>query len=221
MVFIYSTVGGLRSADCQVELELCYRLDTNNAPETILIKFSQPLPSPAPAFSTTAWTLSLSNGWCLYAKLFNVSDSYALTFSTSINSGLSWTAGGSVTVPPLSACSSTLSPPIISPLGFSSLGPVVVTLTTTAANAATYYQLTGSGYSPPVLYTGPFILNQPGNTTVLTYSSRAGSLTSIIVVATYIIRYCSNSNITSMGVAPIPSGTWFFFLLHFKYSIQA
>ena len=188
-----------------MELELCYRKDGGDAYPSILLTFSQLLPPPSPLLATTAWSLTLSNGWCLYSKLYNVSDMYPLNFMTSTNNGTSWTPGGSLTVPAATLCASTLSPPIISPLGFSSVGPVIVTVGTSASDAATYYRLTGAGYSPLQLYTSPFILNQPGNTTVLAYSARAGTLSSMTVVSTYIIRHCSSVNVTSVGVAPIPS----------------
>lgn len=128
-----------------------------------------------------------------------------LSFTTSSNNESTWTAGGTVTVPAQTACATTLTPPTIFPLGFSSLGPVVVTLSTTAPGAATYYQLTGAGYSPSALYTGPFIINQPGSTTVLAYSSRAGAVSSQTVVATFIISYCVSRNVSSVGIATIPS----------------
>jgi len=110
-----------------------------------------------------------------------------------------------VSVPSTSACALTLAPPQIMPLGFSSIGPVVVNISTTAAGASTYYQLVGAGYSPSKLYTGPITLNQPGNTTVLAYSSKAGALSSITVVTTYIISFCGHRNVSSVGVAPIPN----------------
>lgn len=42
----------------------------------ILMTFSQPLPPSrsTPLLATIAWPLALSNGWCLYVKLYNVSD---------------------------------------------------------------------------------------------------------------------------------------------------
>lgn len=129
-----------------------------------------------------------------------------LTFATSLNNGSSWTVGGTVTAPAATACVTTLSSPVFSPLGFSAVGPVVVTITTTAPGAATYYQLTGAGYSPSKLYTGPFVLDDPGNTTVLAYSVRAGALNSATVIATYVISLSSNPNVTALGVACSPYG---------------
>ena len=188
-----------------MELELCYRSDEGDAYPGVLLTFSQLVPPPSPLLATTAWSLNLSNGWCLYSKLYNVSDIYPLNFVTSTNNAATGTPGGSLTVPAATLCASTLSPPTISPLGFSSVGPVIVTVGTSASGAATFYRLTGAGYSPLLLYAGPFILNQPGNTTVLAYSAKAGTLPSMTVVATYIIRHCSSPNVTSVGVAPIPS----------------
>ena len=233
--------GGLRASDCQVELQICYRNDDATALPSILIKLSQPVPSPpAPPLATVAWILTLSNGWGLYAKLYNVSDACEcelvggpgvsrgssgqacvlspwpprpslpatdpLTFATSLNNGSSWTVGGTVTAPAATACVTTLSSPVFSPLGFSSVGPVVVTIITTAPGAATYYQLTGAGYSPSKLYTGPFVLDDPGNTTVLAYSARAGALSSATVIATYVISLSSNPNVTAQGVSCSPYG---------------
>ena len=225
-----SCAGGLRSSDCQVELQVCYRNDDATALPRILIKFSQPVPSPpAPPLATLAWILPLSNGWSLYAKLYNVSaacehglvfnlsrmrpqprasplSADPLTYAVSLTNGSSWTLGGTVTVPAATACVTTLSPPVIMPLGFASVRPVVVTITTTAPGAATFYRLTGAGYSPSQLYVSPFVLDDPGNTTVLAYSAKAGALNSATTVATYVISLSSNPNVTAVGVACSPYG---------------
>jgi hypothetical protein len=180
---------------------VCYRRDDSSASPSTRVFFSQNRPSQLGG-ATAQWALSLNNGWCLYPKLFNVTNA-TLTFSYSSNNGSSWTAGASVIPPPTTSFVQSLLPPIISPLGSAFLGPVLVTITTQASGASTYYQLTGATYGVPQLYSGPFLVNQPGNTTVLAYSVKAGSLTSTTTLATYIISVCSHPNITSVGVAPI------------------
>lgn len=129
-----------------------------------------------------------------------------LAYAVSLNNGSSWTAGGTLTVPAATACVATISPPVILPLGFASVRPVIVTITTTAPGASTFYRLTGAGYSPSQPYAGPFVLDDPGNTTVLAYSAKAGALTSATTVATYVISLSSNPNVTAVGVACSPYG---------------
>jgi hypothetical protein len=148
--------GGQRSADCQLDLEVCYRNDGNPGQSNLLVAFNQIVPGRP----TTQWLVSLNNGWCQYVKLYGANLTLSYAFST--DSGVTFTQSGSISVPSASSCSSTLQAPIISPIGGVYTGAVRVTLTSPSPGATIYYRLSGATYTgaSAVVYTGPFNLVQ-------------------------------------------------------------
>ena len=98
----------------------------------------------------------------------------ALAFVYSTTNGTAWTQAGTVAVPALTACATALAAPVITPLGGAALGAVTVSIATTATGATTWYALTGASPAPLAVYAGPFVICEPGNTTVQAF--RCGGL---------------------------------------------
>jgi len=64
----------------------------------------------------------------------------------------SWVVVGSVVPPALSVCAATLASPIISPLGGSIYGAALVSITTVATNATTWFSMTGATSAPSTIH---------------------------------------------------------------------
>ena len=193
--------GGQRAADCLLEVEVCYRYDSPSAPPTRMVTWSQPDPASG---AILTWSATLSNGWCQYLRLANVTRTLAYSYS---DDGMTWYAVGSVAVPAATACAASLTPPVISPLGGTYLGAVSVSITTSAASAVSFYTLSGASYTAgAVAYTGPFTLCTPGNTTVTAYSTRAGAATSVLIQSSFVLAISSHPNVTSRGCRLLGAG---------------
>lgn len=191
---LVAATGGQRAADCVLEIEVCYRNDNGFAPSSLFTAWSHPDPFVS---GIRRWAASLSNGWCQYLRLTNVTQTLSYSFS---NDGFTWTPSGTVSVPVVTACTAALTPPTISPLGGVYNGAVVVSITTTAAGAASFYTLSGAQYTAgAVAYSGPFTLSVPGNTTVTAYSVRAGSINSASIASSFVVQLSAHPSVTSRG----------------------
>ena len=197
-----SAAGGQRASDCVLEIEACYRYDSPSAPASRMVTWSHSADPPGSGGMLT-WSTTLSNGWCQYLRLANVTRTLAFSYS---DDGAARYSAGSVAVPATSSCAASLTPPVIAPLGAAILGAVSVSITTSATGAATFYSLSGAaGTTGAVAYTGPFTLAAPGNTTV-TYSTRAGAATSAIVQSSFALTLSLHPNVTSLSSLPLEAG---------------
>ena len=195
--------GGLRGADCVLELEACYRYDVPAAPSPRYVRWTQLDPGGSGGFFE--WSTAIPNGWCQYLRLPSVTAS-TLAYSYS-DDGSTWIPSGSVTVPSPTSCSPTLVVPVITPVGGSFNGAVLVTITTASPGATIYYTLLGQQYSAstPVAYTGPILITQPGNTTIVAFAGRVGATSSQSVQSSFIVTLSTNINVTSRGARLLDS----------------
>lgn len=183
-----------------VGLQICFRNDTVGAPSSLNARVLD---------GAKAWLASLGNGWCVFAELSSIEDNSVLLLEVLDNT--TWVTTGSVTAPPAAACAGLLDPPAISPPPGTYVGPVTVTVTTTAgvAGATSSFSVSGNQTVPlsHAPASGPAVtLFACGLSTVVATTSQASSLTSDPALAAYVVRLSTSPIVTCLGVAPVPAG---------------
>jgi hypothetical protein len=119
------------------------------------------------------------------------------------SSGAAFVAGSGLVAPSAAACATQLSSPLVSPpCGSTSAGPLLVTLSGLDPNVSLTYTLSGSASS---VYSGPFLLTNPGQTTLVATAAREGALSSSPLSCSYFVSLTNSTGVVVKAVTPLSS----------------